>query len=226
MNEKRQIRREEEMEKAIKAANEVRIKTIIQNLGKRNITGHYCETKEDAADLIISMIPENAEVSWGGSYTLDQLGIKTVLKEGAYEVIDPMEIREDREATMKLRKKAMTCDVYLSSLNAVTMDGEIVNIDGTGNRVAAIVFGPEKVILVAGVNKIVFSEADALNRIKSEACPPNCIRLGKKTPCAVTGKCSDCLIKGNTICSHTVTTRFSAIDERLHVILINENLGF
>ena len=214
------------MEKTIKAANEIRIKTVIENLEKRNITGHYCGTREEAAELIVSMIPENAEVSWGGSYTLDQLDIKDRLKAGPYDVNDPMEIRDDRVSTIELRRKALNCDVYLSSLNAITMDGEIVNIDGTGNRVAAIVFGPEKVILVAGSNKIVFSEADAVNRIRNEACPPNCIRLGKKTPCAVTGKCSDCLIKGNTICSHTVTTRFSAIDDRMHVILVNETLGF
>jgi len=217
---------EKKMEKAIKAANEVKIRTIIENLDKRNITGYYCETKEEAAELVLSMIPEGAEVSWGGSYTLDQLDIKDTLKSGPYEVNDPMEIREDRAATMEMRRKAMNCDVYLSSLNAITMDGEIVNIDGTGNRVAAIVFGPEKVILVAGVNKIVLREADAVDRIRSEACPPNCIRLGKKTPCAVSGKCTECLIKGNTICSHTVTTRFSAIDDRMHVILVNDILGF
>ena len=214
------------MDKAIKLANEIRMKTIIRNLEKRNISGYYCETKEEAADLIMSMIPEGADVSWGGSYTLDQLGIKETLKAGAYNVNDPMEIREDRAATMALRKKALTCDVYLSSLNAITMDGEIVNIDGTGNRVAAIVFGPDKVILAAGSNKIVMTEEDAVNRIRNEACPPNCIRLGKQTPCAAAGRCSDCLIKGNTICSHTVTTRFSAIDDRIHVILINDILGF
>ena len=127
---------------------------------------------------------------------------------------------------MEARKRGLTSDVFLSGLNAVTMDGEIVNIDGTGNRVAGIIFGPDRVILVAGANKIVLSERDAVDRIRSDACPANCIRLGKNTPCAVSGKCADCLIKGNTVCGHIVTTRFSAIDGRMHVVLINEDLGY
>lgn len=214
------------MEANIKKANEVKIKKVMQGLERRNIAGYYCETKEDAAALILSMIPEGAKVSWGGSITLDQIGIKPSLKEGQYDVNDPMEVRDDRVATIEMRRQALLCDVYLSSLNAITMDGEIVNIDGTGNRVAAIAFGPEKVILVAGANKIVFDERDAIDRIKNDACPANCIRLDKQTPCALTGKCGSCLIKGNTICSHTVTTRFSAIDDRLHVVLVNDILGY
>ncbi|MFQ7473159.1 MAG: lactate utilization protein [Anaerovoracaceae bacterium] len=214
------------MSEIVKKADKVRLETIVKNLKKRNITGHYCETKEDAVKVIESLIVDGSEVSWGGSATLDEIGIKDILKSGNYEVNDPMEIREDRITTIELRRKALTCDVFLSSANAVTMDGEIVNIDGTGNRVAAIAFGPKKVILVAGVNKVVNEEKDAVGRIKTNACPPNCIRLGKKTPCAVTGKCGDCLSVGNTICSYTVVTRFSPEEDRLHVVLVNENLGF
>ena len=133
------------------------------------------------------------------------------------------------ESTMR-RKKALTCDTFLASLNAITMDGEIVNIDGTGNRIAAIAFGPDKVILVAGVNKIVNEEKDAIGRILTDACPPNCIRLGKKTPCAVTGKCGDCLSVGNTICSYTVVTEIFSGESprnRLHVsVMVNEVLGY
>ena len=213
------------MDVNVKKANELRIKAIIKNLEKRNITGYYCETAEDAANQIKELIPDGAEISWGGSVTLDQIGIRKMLKAEGCNVNDPMQPKEGDDP-IELRRRSLLCDVFLSSLNAITMEGEIVNIDGTGNRVAAIAFGPNKVILVAGANKIVRNESDAIDRIKNDACPPNCIRLGKQTPCALTGKCADCMTKGNTICCITTTTRFSGIDDRLHVVLVNENLGF
>lgn len=213
------------MNENIKKANEAKIKTIIRNLEKRNITGHYCDTKEDAVRVIKSLIPEGSEVSWGGSATLDEIGIKPALADGNYRINDPMKAADPVEG-LKLRKAALQADVFLSGLNAVTMDGEIVNIDGRGNRVSAILFGPDKVILIAGANKIVLDEKDAVDRIRSDACPPNALRLGLKTPCALTGVCQECLIKGNTICSHIVTTRFSMTEDRMHVVLVNEMLGF
>ncbi len=213
------------MNENIKKANEAKIKTVIKNLEKRNITGHYCDTKEDAVQAIKSLIPEGSEVSWGGSATLDEIGIKTALADGNYKINDPMKATDPAEG-LKLRKAALQADVFLSGLNAVTMDGEIVNIDGRGNRVSAILFGPDKVILIAGANKIVLDEKDAVDRIRSDACPPNALRLGLKTPCALTGMCQECLVKGNTICSHIVTTRFSMTEDRMHVVLVNETLGF
>lgn len=214
------------MNNNVKDANKVRIETIIKNLKRRNITGHYCESAEEAVKIIENLIEEGSQVSWGGSVTLNEIGIKEVLKAGNYQVNDPMDPSLDREEAMMRRKKALTCDAYLASLNAITMDGEIVNIDGTGNRVAAIAFGPGKVILVAGVNKIVNEEKDAIGRIMTEACPANCLRLGRKTPCAVTGKCGNCLSVGNTICSYTVVTRFSPEPDRLHVVMVNDVLGY
>ena len=213
------------MDANIKTANEIKIKTLIKNLEKRNITGHYCESADDAVETALSLIPDGSCVSWGGSATLGQIGIKDVLKERGYNVNDPMSQTNPDEA-FEARRRALLSDVFLTSANAVTMDGEIVNIDGTGNRVAAIIFGPKKVIMIVGANKIVFNEKDAIDRIKNDACPPNCVRLGKQTPCALSGKCAQCLSKGNTVCCHTVTTRFSSADERLHVILVNENLGY
>lgn len=213
------------MNENIKKANEAKIKTVIKNLEKRNITGHYCDAKEDAVQAIKSLIPEGSEVSWGGSATLDEIGIKTALADGNYKINDPMKATDPAEG-LKLRKAALQADVFLSGLNAVTMDGEIVNIDGRGNRVSAILFGPDKVILIAGANKIVLDEKDAVDRIRSDACPPNALRLGLKTPCALTGMCQECLIKGNTICSHIVTTRFSMTEGRMHVVLVNETFGF
>lgn len=208
------------MNEHIKEANKKKIEFVIKNLEKRGITGVYCETADEANEKIQSMIGEQDVVSWGGSATLDEIGIKDHLT----NVIDAT--KAPPEKAYEERCKTLTADVYLTSTNAVTMEGELVNIDGTGNRVAAMCFGPKKVIIVAGVNKIAADEASALARIKTDACPPNCVRLGKTTPCAVTGKCGNCLTQGQTICAYTVTTRFSSIPGRMCVILVNENLGF
>lgn len=206
------------MNKHVKAANEKRIEAIIKNLETRNMSGYYCETAEDAKRKILSMIGEDELVSWGGSVSLDELGIKKELK----NVLDgtaPMP-----EEALENRRKAFMADVYLTGTNAITMDGKLVNIDKTGNRVAAMCFGPKKVIVVAGVNKIVENEEAAVGRIRTEACVPNAIRLGLMTPCAVTGKCAECL--GKSLCCYTVTTRASAVKDRIHVLLVNENLGY
>ena len=213
------------MDTNVRKANEIKIKKVIKNLEKRNITGHYCDNGEEAVEKILSLIPEGSEVSWGGSATLGEIGIKDAVKSGNYKVNDPMSI-EDKAEAFEARRRALTADVYLSGANAITMDGEIVNIDGNGNRVAAIIFGPSRVILVAGANKLVLDEKAAINRIKNDACPPNCIRLGRETPCAVTGTCASCLSVGNTICSHTVTTRFSTVEDRIHVVIVNDVLGY
>ena len=208
------------MDAVTKRANKVKIKTIIENLEKRNMKGYYCANAAEAKELALSMIGENDVVAWGGSVTVDQIGIRSELK----NVIDRDAAAP--EDFIKVRREALLSDVFLTSTNAITMDGELVNIDGMGNRVAAMCFGPGKVIVIAGVNKIVRDEEAAIARIKTDACPPNCMRLLKKTPCAATGKCGDCRIPGETICSYTVTTRFSAIPGRINVILVNENLGF
>lgn len=208
------------MNDIMKKGNKVKAETIISSLEKRNMKGYYCEDAEAARKLILSMIDDEEVVSWGGSETIDQLGIKGELK----NVID--RDAAPPEDFIKVRREALLADVFLTSTNAITMEGELVNIDGMGNRVAAMCFGPNKVIIVAGVNKIVKDEETAIARIKTDACPPNCIRLGKTTPCALTGKCGDCKMPGQTICSYTVTTRFSSLPDRIHVILVNENLGF
>lgn len=214
------------MREEIRKAGETKIKTVIKGLEKRNMNGHYCETGEEAVKKIMELIDEGSEISWGGSATLDEIGIKELLEKGNYDIIDAMNAGNDPEKSLELKRRALTCDVYLSSVNAITMDGEIVNIDGTGNRVAATIFGPKKVIFVVGINKLVADVSDAEDRIKTQACPPNTIRLGRKTPCSVTGKCAQCLSPGNTICSFTVVTRFSPDKDRVHVILVNESLGY
>lgn len=208
------------MDKNVKKANEIKMRHIIKNLQKRNMVGYYCETADEARETIHSLIDEGAVVSWGGSATLDELDIKKDFSNVIDATTAPPEKMYDE------RRKTLTADVYLTSTNAITMDGELVNIDGVGNRVAAMCFGPKKVIIVAGANKITKDECAAIARIKTDACPPNCTRLGKTTPCAVTGTCGECLALGQTICSYTVTTRFNSIPDRIHVILVNESLGF
>lgn len=208
------------MDAVTKRANKIKIGTIIENLEKRNMKGYYCQDAGEAKELALSLIGEDDVVAWGGSVTVDQIGIRSELK----NVID--RDAAPPEDFIKVRRDALLSDVFLTSTNAITMDGELVNIDGMGNRVAAMCFGPGKVIVIAGANKIVRDEEAAIARIKTDACPPNCVRLLKKTPCAATGKCGDCKIPGQTICSYTVTTRFSAIPDRIHVILVNESAGF
>lgn len=213
------------MNKITKAVNKKQCETIIEKLEKRSMNGYYCETKREAEELILSMISDGDTVSWGGSVTIDELGIKERLPMIGAKSVDvwaPTDPEEARAAKIK----ALGADVYLTSTNAITLDGQLVNVDGTGNRVAAMAFGPRKVIVVAGVNKIAFDVDAALKRMKTEACPPNCLRLNKKTPCALTGKCGNCLIPVETACCSTVITRMSNRVGRMHIVLVNEELGY
>lgn len=208
----------------IKATNKLKIDTVIKNMEKRGIQGHYCESAEEACEMILSMIPDKSVVSWGGSATINALGVKEKLAERDVETIDPYSTSDPAES-IERRRKGLMADCYLMSSNAVTMDGELVNIDGTSNRVAALCFGPKKVIVVAGANKLARGLDDALERAKLYAAVTNSVRLKRNTPCTVTGDCSNCLSK-ECICCNIVTTRFCSTPGRIQVILVNENLGF
>lgn len=208
----------------IKAANKLKIETVIKNMEKRGIQGHYCETKEEACEMILSIIQDKSVVSWGGSASINATGVKERLAERDVKMIDPYGTQDPAES-IERRRLGLTSDYFLMSSNAVTMDGELLNIDGTSNRVAALCFGPKKVIIVAGANKLTIDLEDALARAKSYAAVPNNVRLKRNTPCTVTGVCSNCLSK-DCICCNIVTTRFCSIPGRIEVILVNENLGF
>jgi len=208
----------------IRAANELKMVTVIKNLEKRGMRGHYCETKEEARDLVLSMIPDHSIVSWGGSMTINALGVKEKLAERDVTIIDPYSAPNPAEG-IERRRQGLMADYYLMSTNAITMSGELLNIDGTSNRVAALCFGPKKVIVVAGANKLALNLEDALDRAKLYAAVPNNVRLKTGNPCTITGCCNDCLTK-NCICCNIVTTRFSSTPDRIHVVLVNENLGF
>lgn len=189
------------------------------------MSGYYCETVREAEEKILSMIQDGDLVSWGGAITLDEMGVKEKLPMIGAKSLDVWAYKDPEEARAA-KIAALNGDVFLTSTNAITLDGQLVNIDGTGNRIAAMAFGPRKVIVVAGVNKITADVDSAIKRIKTDAAPSNCIRLGKQTPCAITGQCTSCKIPGETSCCSTVVTRFSNRPGRMHVILVNEDMGY
>lgn len=208
----------------IKEAYKVKGEAIIKNLQQRNMEGYYFDNKEEAIDKVMSLIKNDDVVSWGGSYTIDQLGIKKLLEEKGISVIDRDKAKSPEER-IKLMKKALTADVFLTSTNAITMDGELMNIDGNGNRLAAYNYGPDTLIVVAGMNKVVPDLSDALNKIRAEATIPNAFRTNSQPPCKVTGKCSECTMQ-DTMCCQILVTRYSKLKNRIKVILVGEPLGF
>lgn len=204
--------------------NRVVAENIIKNFAKRNIEGFYCDTKEEALKTLLELIPEKSVISWGGSQTIKEVGIVDALKNGDYSVIDSAEATSAQEV-QEIYRKAFSSDFYLASSNAVTNDGKLVNVDGTGNRVSAMIFGPKNVILVVGMNKVTSTEAEALVRVRNKAAAMNALRLSKNTPCSKTGVCQECL-SDNCICCNIVVTRYSKIKARLKVILVGETLGY
>jgi len=208
----------------VSESNKVKSSTVIKNLQKRNMEGYYCETVEEAVEKAMSMIKQDDVVAWGGSTTIDQIGIKKLLEEKSIEVIDRDKVSDPKEKA-KLMKKALTSDVFLVSANAITMDGELLNIDGNGNRVAAYCYGPDSVIVIAGMNKVVTDLDVALKKARLDATIPNTFRTNSQTPCHFTGKCTECTMS-DTLCGQILVTRFCKPQNRIKVILVGENLGF
>lgn len=199
-------------------------KSIISNLKKRNMEGYYCSTKEEAVTKALSFLHDGATVSWGGSMTLDECGIIDALKAGKYNLLDRATAKTSDEIE-KIYRDVFFSDFYFTSTNAITSDGILYNIDGNGNRVAAMIFGPKEVIIVTGMNKVCTDEESAHKRVRNLAAPINTQRLQKNTPCVKTGKCHECL-GSESICAQLVTTRNSRIPGRIKVILVGEELGY
>ncbi|ONI41875.1 hypothetical protein AN639_11295 [Candidatus Epulonipiscium fishelsonii] len=197
--------------------------TVVKALEKRHFEAYYCKTKEEAKEQVLSLIPETDVVSWGGSMTLSAVGIiDAVIKRNP--CINRDDATTPEEAAKKLRE-AFSCDTYLLSSNAISEDGQLYNIDGAGNRVAALSFGPNSVIVVAGMNKVVQTLEDAFSRAKTIAAPINAQRFDLKTPCKSSGNCVDCL-SPDSICVSLVNTRMSRPPKRIKVVLIGEEFGF
>lgn len=203
--------------------NDLLAQTVIANLTKRNMTGYYVQTKEEALKLALSLIPEGASVGKGGSASCVEIGLVDAVKNGPYHYLDRDAAAPEEKRSIELA--TYDADVFLASANAVSSDGILVNIDGNSNRVSAIAYGPKKVILVVGMNKIADDVDGAMKRARNEAAPINTQRFGLNTPCSKNGTCMNCL-SPDTICCQFLITRFSRHKDRIHVILVNENLGF
>lgn len=198
--------------------------TIIGNLNKRQMNGYYCPDRESAVQKVLELIPEGASVGWGGSMTLIDAGILKAVADGPYQVLDRDKATSPAEQK-QIYQEMFGCNYFLMSTNAITLDGELVNVDGRGNRVSFLCFGPDNVIVVAGMNKVVTDVDAGIKRARNIAAPPNTVRLNRNTPCVVTGRCTDCL-SPDSICSQTVITRRSGIPGRISVILVGEELGY
>lgn len=199
-------------------------KALIPKLEMRNFEVYYCDTAEEAADKTISLIDKNDTVSWGGSRTLAETGIIERIKSEGFSVID-RSVAQTPEESNEIMRQALLCDTYLTSTNAMSSDGILVNIDGLGNRVAAMCFGPKSVIIVAGMNKLCDTLEEAEDRAHNIAAVKNAERFGlTKTGCS-RGKCSDCL-SDECMCSYIIKTRRSRVSGRIKIVLVGESLGF
>lgn len=196
---------------------------VAENFNKRGFEAYYCPTKDKALQKAISLIPEDHVVSWGGSVSINDIGLRPYVLEHR-QVID-RDTAKTPEERQKLLRQALLCDTFIMGTNAATEDGQLYNIDGTGNRVAALIFGPKQVLVIVGMNKVEPTLEAAIMRARSVASPMNMQRFSKKTPCALTGMCADCL-SPDSICNQMVRTRRCAPAGRIKVILVGENLGF
>ncbi len=201
--------------------NELLAQKVIKGLESRNMKGYYAASKEEALKTALSLIPEGSSVTMGGAMSAHEIGLVTAVKEGNYHFID-RDATADKRAAMLA---AYDADVLLSGVNAMTDDGILVNIDGNANRVSAICQGPKRVLFIVGMNKVCGDLDGAMKRARNVAAPVNAQRFGLSTPCAKTGKCMDCK-SPDTICCQFLITRFSRHTDRIHVILVNDTLGF
>lgn len=195
----------------------------VEAMKKRQFEAYYCSTAAEAAQKVLELIPQEDVVSWGGVMTVDELGIKDALRQRGQKVIDRDTAKTPEERTAMLHA-ALGCDTFLMSSNGISEDGQLVNIDGTGNRVAALCFGPKKVIVVAGMNKVAAGLDGAIARARHVAAPANAQRFNGKTPCAMNGQCGDCR-SPDCICADIVITRFNRFPGRIKVVLVGEDLG-
>ena len=197
---------------------------IIAAMKTRQMECIYFENRKDMLEYLKVVIPAKATAAWGGSMTLKDSGVIDLLRGGLCKIIDRDAAKTPEEAH-KCMHQAFNADCYFLSANAITMDGKLVNIDGNGNRVAALIYGPKDVYVIAGMNKVVKDEDAAMDRIKNMAAPMNAMRLTTGAPCTKTGNCMHCKGSG-TICCHTVVTRYSRHPGRIKVLLVGEELGY
>ena len=198
---------------------------VAEALNKRYFEAYYCPDRDTAVQKVLELISADDTVSWGGTLTVDELGIKDLLRARGQRLID-RDSAQSNEERVELMRQGLLADTFLTSSNAVTADGQLFNIDGNGNRVAAFCYGPKQVIVVAGMNKVAGDLEGAMRRAREVAAPVNAQRFaGIKTPCSVTGLCADCT-GPDSICCQIVTTRICRPAGRIKVVLVGEELGF
>lgn len=202
---------------------EKRASVLVKNLRSRHFEAYYCDTRQDALAKALELIPEGSLVSWGGAMSAQQIGLIGAMRVGNYRTIDRDKCvtAEEREQAMK---DALFCDTFLMGANAMSLDGQMVSIDGTGNRIGALVYGPKSVIVIVGMNKVADTLEEAIRRARTVAAPKNKQRFGDGTPCAVTGVCGDCKSE-KCICNHIVITRHCRPVGRIKFIIVGEDLG-
>ena len=198
--------------------------TLVKNLQSRHFEAYYCPDKDSALQKVLSLIPKGASVGWGGAKTAAELGVLSAVKNGPYTALDRETAKtpEERDAMMAQCRSA---DVFLTGANALSMDGQMVNIDGMGNRVSSIIYGPKSVIVMAGMNKVCADLETAIRRARTVAAPMNQQRFLGKTPCSETGICADCKSE-DCICNHMVITRHCRPAGRIKFVIVGQELGF
>lgn len=200
------------------------LEKLLNNLTARGFHAFICQNKKEAIDKVFSLIPQDKSVGIGGSMTIKEISLEVALQNRGNEVLSHSLVALDKAPI--LYQLAQKADFYMSSCNAITINGEIINIDGSANRVSTLAFGPKNIIYLVGKNKIVSTIDEGIDRIRNYVAPKNCIRLNKNTPCAKTGKCSycnsqDCICNITTIMHHPTSKQ-----DNVYVIIINEELGY
>ena len=209
------------MDVNITKRNELLAQKVIKGLQSRNMRGYYAATREEALSIALSLIEKGSSVTMGGALSAHEIGLVDAVRSGDYRFIDRGAYADKRQAMLD----AYDADWFLSSANAMTEDGVLINIDGNANRVSAIAQGPKHVLFIVGMNKVCSDVDGAMKRARNVAAPTNAQRFGLNTPCSKTGACMNCK-SPDTICCQFLITRFSRHADRIHVILVNDNLGF
>ena len=208
---------------ALSTYYEKQAETIIKHLQKRGMEGYYCADSKSAVQKALSLIPDGSTVTWGGSESIKECGLMEALKDAPVTLWDRKDVKPEDMKAFYL--KAFSANVYLMSSNAITLDGQLVNIDGTGNRIAALTYGPDRVILIVGMNKVCPDLESAITRVHNVAAPPNCIRLNIENPCTKDGICHNCL-SPTKICNMLHVMHFNRFPGRIQVVLVGEQLGY
>ena len=202
----------------------IQAETIIKNLEKRNMEGYYFASAAACTEAILSTLPKGSVIGWGGSESIKECGLLEEIQKGGYELLDRSLARTPEESR-QIYAKTVLADYYLMSTNAITLGGELINIDGNGNRVACLIQGPSHVIRIAGMNKVVSDVPGGVARVRNMASPANAIRLNRNLPCAASGVCHDCL-SPECFCNQIVVTRRSMHPGRIKIYLVGEELGY